>query len=62
MIKKIKELFSSIRFWQVIAGGVVYYLGTLGWLPQELVNTIMGILGVSVTIGTSDKVSKNLGG
>jgi len=56
MLEKIKSILGSIRFWQVVGAFVVYLLGQYGFLPAELVVAISGILGVSVTVGTIDKL------
>lgn len=59
---KIKLILSSIRFWQVVVGAVVYALGQEGVIALAVAQTITTILGVSVTIGTVDKVAGNIGG
>jgi len=61
MLKKIKEILSSVRFWQVVIASVVYYLGVVGIIPSTIADAITAVLGVSVSIGTIDKFGKNIG-
>lgn len=58
MLKKISSILSSVRFWQAVAGAVVHYFGSVGLLTPEIAESIVGVLGVSVTIGTIDKLRK----
>jgi hypothetical protein len=58
MIEKIKNLVSSIRFWQLVIGAIIVILGQEGVISPEIANTIAGLLGVSVTLGTVDKLAK----
>jgi hypothetical protein len=56
MLKKIQNLLSSIRFWQLVAGLVLIILGYYAVIPQELANMIAGFFGISIGIGTIDKL------
>ena len=62
MFDKIKAILGSIRFWQIVVAAVLLYLGEVGVIGLEVAKTIAGVLGVSVTVGTVDKVAKNIGG
>jgi len=58
MFDKIKNILSSVRFWQLFVGAVIVILGQQGVMSPEMANTIAGLLGVSVTINTVDKFRK----
>ena len=58
MIEKIKALLGSIRFWQLVCGTIVVILGQSGVISADTANTIAALFGLSVTIGTIDKVTK----
>ena len=55
-MKKIIEILGSIRFWQAVLAGAVWYLGTLGYIPSGLVEAILGVCGVSIGVRTVDKL------
>ena len=60
MIKKIKNILGSVRFWQVLIGATLYILVGEGVIENNtavaIVEIIYTTLGISVTIGTVDKV------
>lgn len=58
MIDKIIDIFGSVRFLQVVIAFMVTYLGSIGWVSPDLAQAIASILGVSVAIGTIDKVGQ----
>lgn len=58
MIDKVKNLLSSIRFWQLFVGLVLIILGYYQVIPQELANIIAGFFGITVGVGTIDKIGK----
>jgi len=62
MLDKIKEILSSIRFWQMVLAFVLYTFGTEGIIDPVWGETIAKILGVSVTIGSIDSFAKKLNG
>jgi small basic protein len=56
MFEKYVEILSSARFWQVVVAFVLVYLGGEGVVDMNIASTVASILGVSVTIGTVDKI------
>lgn len=62
MVSKIKEILSSVRFWQVVVAVVLHAVGKEYADFQPVADAIASVLGVSVIIGSADKFSKNLGG
>ena len=62
MISKIKNILSSVRFWEVLVGVVLYILVAEGAITNDsavaVVQGIYTVLGISVTIGTVDTVFK----
>ena len=61
MNDKIKNLFTSIRFWMLTAGAVFQILAF--YLPQlaELWNILTVWLAAVVAIGSADSVARNIG-
>lgn len=59
MIDKIKNILTSIRFWQVTIVAAIQVLAVYDIVPQELANVVSGWLGVTVLIGTIDKATGN---
>jgi hypothetical protein len=57
MLKKVESILGSVRFWQLAGGVVLLILAYYSVIPQELANLIAGALGISITIGTIDKVA-----
>jgi len=58
MIDKISNLLSSIRFWQLVIGAVLLILADYGIIPAQIAEVIAALFGVSVVVGTADKVLK----
>ena len=58
MFGKIKEVFGSIRFWQLLVAAIVAILAEYGILSPDLVGIIVSFLGVSIAVRTIDKVVK----
>lgn len=61
MKKKILDILSSVRFYQLVIAFVVQVLATYSIIPQEIANAISGLLGASVVISTVDKSAKSIG-
>jgi hypothetical protein len=57
MIGKIKELFSSIRFWQIVAASIVIWLQTGDWKIA-----VISVLTGSVVVGSADSVASRFAG
>ena len=55
MIKKLKAVIGSLRFWMVLLGSVIFYLGSVGVISPALADAIIGLLGVSTLVRTVDK-------
>ena len=60
MWDKLKAVFSSIRFWQLLIAAVVIILADYGIIPVELANIVAGFFGISIAVRTLDKVGANL--
>ena len=64
MLAKIKAILKSIRFWEVVVATVLFALIEGGIIDNEtavlIARIIATTLGISVTIGTVDKVASNL--
>lgn len=62
MTEKMKELFNSLRFWQVTAATAFVLLGH--YLPDLsfLWNTLAAYLATVAGIGTADSVAKKISG
>ena len=56
MLKKLYGILGSIRFYQVLIGAVVIYLGYDGVISMDLAEVIAGLFGVSVVIRTVDRL------
>ena len=54
---KIKAIMGSVRFQQAFVVLVLQILAFYKVLPQEVINYISIFFGVSITIGTLDKVA-----
>ena len=61
MIKEKFAFLTSVRFWKVVLAFIFVTLGSYEVLPIELVTAFVGILGVSVTIRTVDRLGERLG-
>ena len=59
MLNKL-EFLTSVRFWKLIASGVVYVLSAYGLLEVNVANAIIGVLGASVIIRTVDRSAELL--
>lgn len=59
-MEKIIELISSRRFQQLTIGLILLILAFYKVIPQELANLISGFLGISVTVGTIDKIADKI--
>lgn len=63
MTTKLKNLFSSIRFWQLLVVAIIQTLVVLNLIDSEqgvaVANIFSIFLGAVVTIGTVDKRSSN---
>ena len=63
MLAKIKAILKSIRFWEVVVATVLFALIEGGIIDNEtavlIARIIATTLGISVTIGTVDKVASN---
>lgn len=57
MLNKVKELFSSIRFQQLVIAAIIIYLESGDWKAA-----LITLLGGSVAVGTIDKAAKSIGG
>ena len=62
MISKIKEILSSVRFWQVVVVVILHTIGKEVAEIKTIADVIASILGVSVVIGTADSVAKKESG
>ena len=62
MYSKIKEILSSVRFWEVVIVVVLLTIGKEVAEVKTIVDAIASILGVSVVIGTADSVAKKVSG
>jgi hypothetical protein len=66
MIQKITAILGSIRFWEIVCALILALLIQTKVIDNEtaitIVQSIIALLGVSVTIGTVDKFSANIGG
>lgn len=62
MIQKLKDLFNSIRFWQVTAATAFVLLGH--YLPDQvfLWNSLAAYLATVAGIGTADSIARKIGG
>jgi len=58
---KVKKLLGSIRFQQLVIGVILIALGYYNVIPMALANIIAGALGISIGVGTLDKVAEKLG-
>ena len=60
MIAKIKAILSSVRFYEVVIGVVLYTLVAEGAITSDtgvaIVTGIYSVLGISVGIETADKL------
>lgn len=61
MLDKIKEILTSVRFWQVTIVAALQVLALYELIPADLTNVVSAWLGVTVLIGTVDKAALNLG-
>ena len=61
MIKEKFAFLTSVRFWKVVITFILVTLGSYEVLPVELVTALVGILGVSVTIRTIDRLGEKFG-
>jgi len=55
MLKKIKKMFGSLRFWTTVLIGVAYCLDSLEILPGAYAKAIELFGSLGVTIRTIDK-------
>ena len=53
---KLKEMVSSITFWQSVVGAVILILGERGIIPLNIAVVIAGWCGWGVVKRTADKV------
>jgi len=61
---KLLSLFpflGSNRFWAMVLMGLAIWGGSLGWLPQDLVDFVMLVAGGHVGIKSLDRFSEQLG-
>lgn len=58
MFEKIGELLSSRRFWQLVVATILLVLGSYEIIPKEVAEILAGLFGVSVAVGTVDKLNK----
>lgn len=56
------EFLKSNRFWGLVAGAVVLYLQTKGFIGEAETILIATVLGGFITIRTIDRISEKLGG
>lgn len=62
VLDKIKQILSSVRFWQLVVVGILQVIVKEIPEAKNIIAAISLILGGSVVIGTADKISKNIGG
>jgi hypothetical protein len=58
MLKKLGELLSSRRFWQLVVATIILVLGSYQIIPKDVAEIVAGLFGVSVTVGTIDRFKK----
>lgn len=62
MVNKIKEILSSVRFYQLVAIAVLQLVAKEVPEVKDIVDAISLVLGGSVVIGSADSVAKKVGG
>lgn len=62
MTQKLKDLFNSVRFWQVTLATVFVLLGHYAPGMDFLWNTLAGFLATVAGIGTLDSVASKISG
>lgn len=62
MISKIKDILSSVRFWQLVVIAVLQIVVKEAPELKNITDAISLVLGGSVVINSADKISKNIGG
>lgn len=55
------SFLKSERFWAVVVNAVVLYLQQKGFIGQPELILVTAIVGPFITIGTLDRLGKNLG-
>lgn len=63
MIEKIKEILSSVRFWQISGASLSAYLADIslnGFQVSRLLMALSLWLGIIAGVGTVDKLGNNL--
>jgi hypothetical protein len=61
-MSKILTILGSVRFQQLAVAIILLILAFYKVIPQELANLLAGLFGVSITIGTVDKVADKIAG
>ena len=61
MIEKIKNIVSSIRFYEIVVATTLIVLSHYGIVPEILANAIASVLGISVAINTVDRFGEKVG-
>lgn len=56
------EFLKSERFWAIVINAVILYLQQKGIVDTALLTMVTAIVAPFVTVGTIDRVGKNIGG
>jgi len=61
-LKEVAPVLYSPRFWGVVVVFLCMLFKQYGWLPEEGLNFLMGVIGTATGIGTLDKFAEKVGG
>lgn len=60
MVEKIKEMFSSVRFWYCIGLGLTIYFKSTG-MDAALANALQAFFVAGITVRTVDSAAEKIG-